>query len=149
MTDAEFDELCRYVRWAANAIGLRDWEFYIERQGIREDDPELSDESNRTLAFVEAPPGRRFAKVKFCEDFRELDPRHQRHTVVHELVHCHFTPMQHQVEYDLERHLSQQMDDLFSTTFRRNLEYGVDAVASVIAENLPLIEWPDEETTHG
>lgn len=112
---------------------LRDWEVIVAVGDL---------ETPGAGAEVEVVEGRKLARIVVDENFRGKAPDVQRYIVVHELVHCHLTPVQHQVEYDLEKELGRQADRLFSDGFRRNLEYGVDGLASAIAKHLPLIEWP-------
>lgn len=50
--------------------------------------------------------------------------------------------MQDTVEEDLQPHLARPTYDIYSRSFRRALEYGVDAVAETLAERMPLIDWP-------
>lgn len=132
MTKRDRAELGRYIRWVADAIGLRDWELDLMLEPAEEGH----------VAEVDPTFGRRHAELRFCAKFRERDPEAQRNAVVHELVHCHLAPLQSQVEDDLDQLLGKPADLVFSLAFRRNLEYSVDALAEAIAEHMPLIAWP-------
>lgn len=127
-------ELCRYIRWVANEMCLRDWTFDVPHEPLPESD---------AFATVKPTDGRKRARITFCRDFRDLEPDRQRHVVIHELVHCHFAMVQHQIESDLERHLGQHADRVLFDSFRRNLEYGVDGITDALAPHLPLIRWPE------
>lgn len=116
-------------------MGLRDWKFFIPDDSFAEED------HDDAIADVKPVHGRRVAEIRFCSTIRECHPTVVRHATVHELVHCHFHQMQEQVEQDLVGELSRQADELFSHSFRRNLENGVDSIATVIAEFMPLIDW--------
>jgi hypothetical protein len=132
MKKRERKALERYVRMVAGEVGLRDWAFYFDW-----DKP--ADEGDG--ASVWWPEGQKRARLRFNERFREYDPESQRRFVVHELVHCHFAPMQDTVEEDLQPHLSRPTYDIYSRGFRRDLEYGIDAVADTLARHMPLIDW--------
>lgn len=134
-------ELGRYVRYVADEMGLRDW--HLELLAEPPDGQAIGDD-HITLADVSPSPGRRHATIRFCADFRELNPETQRMAVVHELVHLHLAPLQHQCENDLSAEmLGGPASHVFFCGFRRNLEYAVDAMTCALAPHLPLIDWPD------
>lgn len=141
MTKAQRRELAKYVRAAADALGLRDWTIHLEegtlpeRKGVTE--------GMRWNAACESVPGRKHATLTFAPYFAEGSPTEVRNTVVHELVHCHFAALWHQARMDLLDHFGQQGYDVFVASFERNLEYGVDAVAEALAPRLPPIRWPE------
>lgn len=126
--------LCGYIRWVADTMDLRDWVFDVSYEPPS--DPE---------AYATCRPilGRRRAVLKFCADFREMEPDVQRNTIVHELVHCHMAGLQSQAELDLESLLGKPTDAVFFSAFRRNVEYAVDGLAGAIAKHMPYIDWPE------
>ncbi len=132
MTKRERRALGRYVRWIADAMELRDWTIHLADAPC---DPEYS-------AKVELTEGRKHATISFNPRFREGAAEDQRQTIVHELVHCHFALPWRMVQTDLLQPLGQETYSIFCDSFRRTLEYGVDAVADAIAKHMPLIEWP-------
>ena len=44
---------------------------------------------------------------------------------------------------DLDTLLGKPADTIFWKSWRRQLEYAIDATAAAIAKHMPLIEWPD------
>jgi len=126
-------ELGRYVRWCADQMELRDWTIHLGHE------PAPSDADG----YVVITYGRKLARITVAEDFRSFDPERQRHTIAHELIHCHLESACNMVQNDLERHLSTQADQVFFDGFKRQIEYGVDALASAVAKHLPFIDWPD------
>lgn len=129
--------LGEYVRDTADKLELRDWTFNVEHAALP------SEDGLSTLADVTCTDGRKLATVRVCENFRERDPEEQRHVIVHELVHCHLTQLQDQCESDLHSLIGRPADTVFELSFRRNLEYAVDALASALAKHQPLIDWPE------
>lgn len=125
-------ELHRYIRWVADAMELRDWTLVLSRI-----DAEDGDNGHINLTY-----GRKLATIRLCSDFRTMEPEQQRHTIVHELVHCHLEPAHNMVGNDLEKMLGKPADQVFYDGFRRQAEYATDALASAIAKHMPLIEWP-------
>jgi hypothetical protein len=111
-----------YVRRLADLMGLRDWTFYVPGDQ-RPHDPDAN-------AEVKCWRGRKHATVLFGESFLRADEADQRHSVVHELIHCHFAAMgwaaQEGLSADAERgwHLA--------------FEYGVDGLADAVSPLLPL-----------
>jgi hypothetical protein len=122
----------RYARRVADEIGLRDWGVQFNWRSPAPDGDGGS---------VSWPEGRTEAVIRLSPSFRDFEPAEQRYVIVHELVHCHFAPMQDTVEEDLQPHLSRPTYDLYSRSFRRALEYGVDATAKALAAHMPLIDW--------
>ncbi len=133
MRKRDWKELDRYVRWIADEIGLRDWTIDLQHEPCDED-------CNAQANLVY---GRRLVRIRVSRDFRGYDRERVRQTTVHELVHCHFAAADNQVQHNLPDHLGQQGSRLFFDAFRRNMEYGVDAIAGALAPHMPLIDWPE------
>lgn len=133
LTKRDRKALAHYIRWVADHLELRDWEFDLEREPSEDD----------CWATVTPTYGKKHAAITVAANFRELAPYKQREIVVHELVHCHLAQVQSQVEDDLEEQLSKSTDAIFFAAFRRNVEYAVDGLSKALAEHFPLIAWPD------
>lgn len=121
-----------YLRGVADLLELRDWTFHLEREPAK---PGCD-------GFVSITYGRKLATIWLDEDFRQFDAERQRHTIVHELVHCHLEASTNMVRNDLQDHLGKAADALFWESYRRQAEYAVDALASALAKHMPLIDWP-------
>jgi hypothetical protein len=134
VTKRDRKALCRYVRWVADVVELRDWTIVIAHDPPADDD---------IYAHVAPTDGRKIATVRFCAGFRDLEPDKQRMVVVHELVHLHLAPLQFQCEDDLHPLWGKAVDTVFFASFRRNIEYAVDGITHAIAKHMPLIEWPN------
>lgn len=124
--------LGEYIRHVADRMELRDWTLHLDS------DP-CHDSNNASMNSIY---GRKIARIRVHEGFRTWEPERQRHAIVHELVHCHLWSATEMVQCDLAEHLKKQGDRIFWDGFRRQVEYGVDGLASAIAKHLPLIEWP-------
>lgn len=125
-------ELGRYLRWVANEMNLRDWTTAVG-DGYSED--HLEAEAHCTI-------GQRHIVITFNEHFRDRDPEDQRETVVHELVHAHTDVCWKMVQADLADALGKPVYYVFCDSYRRAMEYAVDALSKTIAPNMPLIDWP-------
>jgi len=132
MTKRDQKELLRYIRWVADELELRDWTLTLL------DTPAPAD----ALGHMSETYGRKVAEIQVCSDFRNLDAEQQRHTIVHELVHCHLASPTNMVLNDLEEELSDTADRIFWSGYKRQIEYSTDALASALAKHLPLIDWP-------
>ena len=124
--------LARYVRWAANELGLRDWTVEVRAGGCEE----------RAFASVDPTEGRRYAVITFCDEFRQLTLDEQRNAVVHELLHCHHAAATDIVRLDVCQQMSQAAYDVMFGGFKRQIEYMVDALADAFAPHLAHIDWP-------
>lgn len=133
LTEPERVIVGRYIRWVADAMELRDWTMELSHGPADED----------AYASIRATYGRKVALVKLCDNFRTLAADKQRHNLVHELVHCHLESAANMVLCDIEEFLGKQSDQIFYNGFKRQIEYGVDALASAIAKHMPLIDWED------
>lgn len=115
---AEFEP---YVRAIFDRLGLKDWEARVL------DDPPPSDSA---YAYVECVYGRKLAHVQFSRNFLRGSEAEQRHAVVHEALHCHFTQAD-------QVHAKLAGDEHYGI-FKLAMEYGIDAVAVAIAPLFPL-----------
>jgi hypothetical protein len=132
MTKRDRNALARYIRWVADAIELRDWTITLDDEPC---DPDYN-------ARVDCSEGRKHATIAFHAKFREMDPEDQRQTIVHELVHAHHAVTWRMVQTDLLRPLGQETYGVFVDSYRRAMEYCVDATADALVKHLPLIRWP-------
>lgn len=132
MTKAQRTVLTDYVRTIADLIGLRDWTFELQ--------PEFPADDARA-AWCRPIYGRRLAHIAFRANTPEDTAAEVRNTVVHELLHCHLAPVQCQIERDLEPWLGKGTDQIFFDSFKRNLEYAVDALSTAVGKHYPLIAW--------
>jgi hypothetical protein len=133
MTKQEIGILGGYIRQLANALALRDWQFTISDKPCDED----------AVASILATAGRKRAQIRLAWNFRDLDPEEQRHTIVHELLHCHFASVNDLICIDLSRvsFLSDHEHDGIFLPFKRLMEYGIDGVADGVSDLFPLIDW--------
>lgn len=109
-----------YLRCLADRMGLRDWTV-----GHDEKDPGGDRHASARWVY-----GRKRLWVRFSPEFHADAAEARRQTAVHELIHAHFAP----VDDFLREHLGAKA---FSD-YRMLSEYGVDALADVIAPHMPL-----------
>jgi hypothetical protein len=118
-------QLTRRQRWAPyvcdlkNRVYLRDWQI-----AIYEDAPAASE----ALASIEPVYGRKWAALRLSDRFLSETQGEQRHTIAHELIHCHFAPLQRLIE----------ANDEMTQGYKMAIEYAVDGLADAIAPLLPL-----------
>ncbi len=108
-----------YVRQLADVLRLRDW-----RVEVSEELPAGSD----AIASCAPVQGRKYAVIRLAECFLTDPPADQRHTLTHELLHCHFGPFCRMIEGD----------DGMTAGMRLVMEYCVDGLADAIAPLLPM-----------
>ena len=107
-----------YVRQLADILRLKDW-----RIQVLEDLP-----PENALASCAPVEGRKYANLRLGECFLVDAAEEQRHTIVHELLHCHLGPMTRMIE----------AHDGMPPAAMLALEYCVDGLADAIAPLLPL-----------
>lgn len=131
MTQDDLQCLGQYTRDIANKMGLMDWYFYIGLGRTK------GGEARHVATY-----GRKIAEIRFKKKIRKDDLVELRQTVCHELVHTHFAGCWDMVIRDIGHCMEEETYDVFVEGFRRQMEYAVDAIADVIAGQMPLIEWP-------
>ena len=131
MTHAERKRLAKYLRTAANTLGLMDWTLEV-----MPDEPDTKE----AYASVSCAYGRKIAAIWFQDGFEALEPETQRHVIVHELTHIHFDGMLSLAETTLPAVMGAPAFGVFEAALRERLEHGVDAVANAFAGALPLPE---------
>jgi hypothetical protein len=136
-------ELGRYVRACADLMELRDWTIGLAYERPEAPGGSAGDTGQEWSAALEGTIGRKNACLSIDPDCDGLPREELRQTVAHELAHCHFVALWHQMRIDLLARLSQDAYDVFIASAERNLEYGIDALADAVAPRLPLIDWPD------
>lgn len=115
----------------------RDWQSYIEalaaRMRLGHWTFKIDEESpggEHTVASVEPWPGRFVATIWLSDRFLDASPEDQRYSIVHELTHCYFAHANSLIVNDLS--------NADERAWRKAHEYGVDQVATVIAQTMPL-----------
>jgi hypothetical protein len=123
-----------YIRYVANELGLRDWKFnfmYETTEEIQED---------QSYAVVRLTRGRKVANIYLCREFRSLRPETQRHTIIHELLHCHFSQLQFFFD-DLYGVMTAETTRHFDKMWRDLHEWALDGVTDGIENKFPIIDW--------
>jgi hypothetical protein len=108
-----------YVRRLGDILHLKDWRLDV-------DDGSPSDPT--AVAACNPCPGRKIATIYLGESFLTDDAAGQRHTIAHELIHCHLGPMTRMLD----------ARETMTPEVTLAMEYGVDGLADAIAPLLPL-----------
>lgn len=141
LNEVEKQILEDYFYHIAGILKLSDWTFHFDWNWV--DPDEREDEEYG--AQIHCVGGRKHAIIRIGNDFRADSAEEQRHYVVHELIHCHFSPIDLVFREDL---INFMQDDLtgYSALYLahdRALEYAVDGLTDAICPHLPLIDWRD------
>lgn len=129
---AEWAALGPYVADLLSRLRLTDWTITIDDKPL--------DEDHDALAVVHPCEGRKRARIELCHDWAKLARDKKRHTLVHELIHCHEAPATDIIRLDLVKHLSQAAYDVLFDGFKRQIEYMTDGLADALAPLMP--EYP-------
>lgn len=131
--DAKY--LASYIRELANRMRLADWQIKL----VLEPAP-----SDNAIAECDWSNGRHTLSIWLCLEFRELPVRAQRHAIVHELLHAHFSRPWDTLKYLYESgNISTAVYEAVGKESVRNFEHAIDAVAEIIAESMPYPPWQD------
>jgi hypothetical protein len=134
MTDPRRQAYLPYVRHLADLMGLKDWVISID------DDPPFN---NGAIATARICEGRKNLILDLSSTFleKEDDREYQRHTIVHELVHCHLG----QMNEVLRQFLSAEQYAIH----RINMEFANDGIAEAWAKSLPVPATREKITDQG
>lgn len=125
MRDERRQAFSPYVRDIADRLRLRDWTIRV-----MDDEPEDKD----AAASCQCIYGRKLANIRLAGSFLDDEPAEQRHTVVHELLHCHLDDAYWFAYGQLPG------DGGTREAFVRFFEKGIDGLADAISPLLPLPE---------
>lgn len=131
--DGDYGKLSSYVRDIANRMGLRDWTIVISEEPVDID----TGDGQIVGASCNVVYGRKRAKFQFNPDWAEDRPDDLRHLVVHELMHCHFVPVQWH-HNNARAAMSNGEWVQYDSAFHDVMEMHIDAVADAWADVLPL-----------
>lgn len=117
-----------YLRTLADLMGLKDWEITLSW--------DYSDDDS-AAAMCHTTYGRKTALIRFGVAWWDNDPETQRYYCVHELLHCHTTPM-HTALCNAQGRLGADAYEVLKGTHGDALEYAVDGIGVAFAKFLPL-----------
>lgn len=115
-----------YIRDLADRMELRDWSIVV----MKKPTPKSAG------AGLRCTYGRKIMAIKLAPDFNELAPERQRHYLVHELVHVHLWGV-NQAMADARANHPKRWMKMLELTVQNAEEYGVDALAEIIAKSMP------------
>lgn len=132
MTERQWKSLGRYIRHVADMMGLRDWSFELSHNPA----------DGEAYASIVTTYGRKVAVIEVCPNWPNLDPKVQRHSIVHELVHAHLGGLKNYVYHALPSLLGEASWSAFESAYRMHDELATDGIADGIAAGFPLWEQP-------
>lgn len=122
MTDPRRQAFAPYFRDLADRLRLRDWTIVV-KDGV----PADAD----ALASCECVYGRKRAAIRLSDDFLDDAPEDQRHTAVHELLHCHLDDAYYFAANRMGTEAEKEAHNRFT-------EKAIDGLADAIAPMMPL-----------
>jgi hypothetical protein len=133
MTESEWKVLEEYVAATAQTMGLGAWSITVKRNPSK---PGTGAECGWIY-------GRSKGHITVASDFRTDPAEDQRYFIAHELLHLIYANAWDTVEEDLANSeaLGKLAYTMFYESFKRQMEYSIDATATALAQFLPLIPW--------
>ena len=119
-----------YVRLLASRMGLGDWKITMGK-ALPADGPDL--------ARIDISYGRKRAVLHLSLGVKEIARVDQRHTLVHELIHCYLEPVR-LASLNWTSQLGAKAAQMAVESVHYNVEFAVDAMATAWAPCLPLPE---------
>lgn len=135
----QYDDMRHYVRDAADTLGLRDWtaQYYI----VPPDDLDTQGVCGAINVVVTRRtftiwlPAEWYARASEAADLSDREDA--RNTIAHELLHCHFKPIDTHLE-QVQTNLGDALWDLWNSMYIQRMEVFMDTVSVPLAEALPL-----------
>ena len=130
-TAADRKSMAGYVTVLQEQLRLRDWDIKVN-----------FDEEGSDDAYADITPhlNQKRAEIRFGDAFFELDPVGVRHTLVHELLHCHLFYVHDTAESVFRATIRTKAADIAAITLNAEVERATDAIADAMA---PLVPLPD------
>lgn len=135
MTPDQKTAVQSYVDQLKDLMALKDWK-------VRVCDDFCEDDND---AVIQPTTGRKDAAIFLHRNFFSEPPETQRHTLTHELVHCHLHPISTLVREDIAGSFGGDAHQIVMNTYRDRTEYAVDGIADGWAPFLPLPEFGVKE----
>lgn len=129
MTPRQRRSLARYIRAAADVLGLKDWNIVLLDEPC--DDP---DHAAQVASIYE----RRIAHIRVAAEFAEMASGEQRHVIAHELAHVHMDADFNYLMELLPAMVGAAAWMPIEATIRLLHEQGIDGVAIGMEARLPL-----------
>ena len=135
-----------YIDTIADLMGLGDWDIVLHFKLPQAARAQMRGSSDDYDAWLEPVDGRRAAALWLPPNWYAASPADQRHTIVHELLHCHHAAEELLVRDELEHLLESFAVDVLHVPIHRwwsqANEYAVDAISVAWAAMLPQPAWP-------
>lgn len=127
--------LALYLRITADMLGLRDHEVKLLREPA----------TPGRIAECDVTAYRQAIHIRVGNEFLLMSASQQRHAVVHELLHAHFTALCSTVEQGVPAWMPGKTYEMFHGMFERDLEVVVDTMTVLLC---PLVDVPrlEDET---
>ena len=125
-------QLEEYLKELSLLMKLTDWD-------IRIDWARKADNDN--LAEIIATYGQKRAVLRLGRKFLRDTAGDQRHTLVHELVHCHISNIMDLVWTTHDQVLTNKQAKMLEPSFELSMETTVDGIADALAPMMPLPYW--------
>lgn len=127
MPVADHDRIGSYIRTLADKIGLSEWTFELSHE------PLGTDEDTDTYAHIVCTEAQCRAVITLGRGFLDEPLRQKRHTLIHELLHCHHAHATDVMRLTLPKLLGQPTYDALWEPFRQQFELMTDNLAFVLA----------------
>lgn len=134
--DGDRSLLGQYMSYVASEVGLRDWTIALK-------DSPCDEQYAGTCSPIY---GRKWAGIALSKDWMHVDEYDLRHTIVHEMLHCHTDAITQPLD-DIEDVIGKLLHAPLMNAQRVAVEFAVDAIADALAPHLLTpSDWLDAET---
>lgn len=133
LDERQHDYLSRWLRDAADRLGLRDWRVFAS--------PFAAKDAGYATSFVLDNSDEQWIAVG-VPFLGEFDDAERRATLVHELLHPFFHRVTRMAERLYENELGKRTEAVVDTAVEVIEEQHIDRLAHAIAGWLPAVEWP-------
>lgn len=131
-----------YVDKLAPLVGLHGWRIHVVSEpsnSMVSDFGRNPDDPFTFYAYNHKTQGSRDSHIWFSEEFFEDSAEEQRATVVHELLHCHFKPVETLIREGLKPVIpSYSTRQVIEQWWYDADEYAIDDIAHAFSVHLPL-----------
>ena len=129
-----------YIQIIRRKMNLGEWKIVLYRKPC----------ANDTLGECDVTYGQHYAVISLHKDYRKEKPENLRNTVVHELLHCYFSPITEAAMQALEPFEEDVHGRKIIQSTINSMEYQtervIDRLSYIIAPTMPLPKIPNQKT---
>lgn len=131
--EPDWNAVERYIWRLQSILRLQGWQLYLIHAPC----------DSKFEATIQTSYGRIEANIALCSSWNTRTPEQQRHTLVHELLHLIFRPIENALRHSTD-FFDEQAKHILNEIYVERTEYAIEAICLFLMPHLPLPEGKDQ-----